>query len=664
MAERELAILVTARDLASKNLKGINKELGKMGSIAQRGVGTALKNIGKLAVVGAGLAVVLGVGAVKAAADFESQLNTINTVARATPAQLDAIGAGIRKIARDTGTPLEELTQGFYDLVSAGIAADQSQRVLASSNRLAIGGLASAAEGVDLLTTALNSYGISADRQGQESERFADIFAKSIERGKVTAAELAASFSQIGGLAAANGIEIEELAASYAQLTAKGVPAAEAATGIRSALVALIRRTGDLEKLEKKTGKSYLAIAGKQGLVAALEQLRIDSAKTGKPLIDFLGRVEGLGFAVNTTGENFAGYNENLRAMQNANGTAAAQMSERQQGLNFQLARLKALARDAGITIGSKLLPKLTPLAERLVAFLEENQPEIERFGDQLAEGFDKAAEFAKDIPWEAIGSGLKTAAQWSGELFKLFATMPPEVQASIVALAGLNKLSGGAVGSLVGELGKGLIKGVLGMTAGVVNIRAGVVTGGGVGAGGIGVAAGKGGIGTLGKVLIAAESIALLGTVIATQQQVAAQTAAHTAEVTDTGRDFLKSSPTIVELNRSIAGIDKGIADLQALPLGFLAGADKSVAELQGLRADFAKRRDAAFRQPGKISNEVNIKVPVTVNTEVNVAGSQRVTYLSSRASRTATKTQDTTISNIGSYGDFAGFDFGGMNY
>src|SRR3990167_1890063 len=161
MAERELAILVTARDFASKNLKGINKELGKMGSIAQRGVGTALKNIGKLAVVGAGLAVVLGVGAVKAAADFESQLNTINTVARATPAQLDAIGAGIRKIARDTGTPLEELTQGFYDLVSAGIAADQSQRVLASSNRLAIGGLASAPGGGGLRTTALNRHGIS-----------------------------------------------------------------------------------------------------------------------------------------------------------------------------------------------------------------------------------------------------------------------------------------------------------------------------------------------------------------------------------------------------------------------------------------------------------------------------------------------------------------------
>ena len=217
MAERELAILVTARDLATRTLRNVNRELDKtgkkIGSIGAKGVGTSVKNIGKLAVAGAAVALVLGTGAVKAAADFESQLNTINTVAQATPAQLEGIGAGIRKIARDTGAPLEELTQGFYDLVSAGVDAAQAQRVLESSNRLAIGGLATAAEGVDLLTTALNSFGVAAQDQGATSERFADIFAKAIEKGKVTAAELASSFATIAPIAAKSGIEIEELAA-------------------------------------------------------------------------------------------------------------------------------------------------------------------------------------------------------------------------------------------------------------------------------------------------------------------------------------------------------------------------------------------------------------------------------------------------------------------
>jgi hypothetical protein len=58
--------------------------------------------------------------------------------------------------------------------------------------------------------------------------------------------------------------------------------------------------------------------------------------------------------------------------------------------------------------------------------------------------------------------------------------------------------LTGGALSSIVGTLGSGLIKGVLGMNAGVVNINAAVVNGGGGAAGGVvnaveGAAAGGG---------------------------------------------------------------------------------------------------------------------------------------------------------------------------
>lgn len=480
MAEATLSILVKAVGAAkaAKDLKGIDATISRIGAHAGQGLRTAAANIARLGVVAAGASIALGVGAVKAAADFESQLHTINTVAAVTPDKLAAIGDGIRQIARDTGTPLADLTQGFYDLVSAGVAADQAQRVLASSNRLAIGGLGTAAEGVDLLTTALNSYGVAAQQQGAESERFADIFAKAIEKGKVTAAELAGSFATIGPIAAKSGISIEELAAGYATLTAQGVPAAEAATQMRSALVGLLSPNAKLNEIQKKTKLNFAAMAKEKGLVVALERLRKEAAKAGIPLIDVLGRVEGFNFAVSATGDNLAAYNEDLRDMGDSANTAARQMAERQQGLNYQLARLKALALDAGITIGSKLLPKLTPIAERIVAFLQTHQPDIERFGDEIARGFDKAAAFAERIPWEVVGSGLKTAATWAERLMGVFLAMPPQVQGTIVALAGLNKLTGGAVGGIVTELGKGLIKGVLGMTAGVVNINAGVVNG------------------------------------------------------------------------------------------------------------------------------------------------------------------------------------------
>jgi TP901 family phage tail tape measure protein len=509
MGEHTLAILVKAIGAAqaAKDLKGVDKAVSDIGARGGKGLRDTGHNLKRLAVAGIGLGAVGIVASVKAAADFESQLNTINTIARATPAELDKIGKSIRGIARATGTPLEDLTQGYYDLLSAGISAADAQKVLENANTLAIGGLSTSAEAVDLLTTAINTYGGDASKAGQ----FTDEFAKAIERGKVTAADLAATYAGVGPLAASLGIENKELAAGYARLTAGGTEAGEAATQMASAMTALLKQTPKLKALQKQTGKNYAAIAGSQGLNVALEQMRVDADKAGIKLVDLVGRKEALLYILQTTGTNLEAYNADLAAMGDASGTAADQMSERQKGLNFQLQRLKALAIDAGITIGDKLLPKITPLAERAVKFLDTHQPDIERFGDKIAGAFDKAVSLAEKIPWAQMGAGLEIAATWAGDLMDVFTSMPPEVQTTIIALAALNKLSGGAISGVVGELGKGLIKGVLGMNAGVVNIKAGTVVGGG-GMGGPGAAGGAGklasAVSILGAVTIAGASI------------------------------------------------------------------------------------------------------------------------------------------------------------
>jgi len=441
---------------ASRSLNTFDTRLDRTESRAFRvgqHIGTGIKNLGRLAVAGAAAVGTIAVASLKLAGEFEAQLNTINTIARETPAGLSKIGDQIRQIARDTGTPLEELTQGYYDLLSAGIKAADAQGVLAASNRLAIGGLATTAETVDLLTTAINTYGVKASKASQ----IADIFAKAIERGKVTAAGLAGAFSDIGPIAAASGISLSEVAAGFARLTASGVPAGEAATQMRSAIVALTRTTKPLEALQKATGRNYLKIAGKKGLVVALEQLRKDAAKAGVPLIDLLGRVEGLNFTLATTGPNLKLYNADLAAMGNAAGTAAGQMAEREKGLNFQLARLRALASDAGITIGNKLLPKIVPIFERINAAIEDNQPAIEAFGEAIAGLFSKENIQAGVQTLKDLGPILVSAAQATGAAIAIavraFQTLPREVQALAAGAFGLNKLTNGLVTTLAGGL-------------------------------------------------------------------------------------------------------------------------------------------------------------------------------------------------------------------
>lgn len=505
MANFDLTVLLLAKDMASKTIGKVKREvgtLGKVGAQASRGMSVLGATVaGGAAVAAAGL-----VKSIDAAADFESALNTINTVAQATPAQLKGIGDSIRAIARESGASLDDLTAAYYDLVSAGVSAADAQGVLKAATTLAVGGLATTAETVDLLTTAINSYGASAS----EAATISDYFAQAIAAGKVTASELAQSFAQVGPIAASSKIEIQELAAGYAQMTAKGIPAAEAATYMKSAILSLTRTTPPLEKLQKQTKRNYLALAGTKGLAYAFEVLRKDAKKAGVPLIELVGRQEALQYALSVTGTEYASYSKNLNAVEKAEGTAAAQMQERQKGLNFQLDKLRANLRDAAITIGSELLPAITPLAARFNEFLgrDSTRRGIADFAKGLAAAFEDIATFVQRVPWSQVGDSLRIAGLGARALLSAFTSMPSWVQGAVLTGWGLNKLTGGALTGIVGELGKGLIKGVLGMTAGVVHLKAGTVIGGpGGGAAPVGGAAGK-----LGGVANAVMKVAVVG--------------------------------------------------------------------------------------------------------------------------------------------------------
>lgn len=161
--------------------------------------------------------------------------------------------------------------------------------------------------------------------------------------------------------------------------------------------------------------------------------------------------------------------------------TAQGDFSRTSGGLANQQRILKANLENVGATIGAKVLPKVADLVKRLNDLIVANGPAVQAFADMLPAAFDAAAGFALAIPWDSVGSAMQIAGTAAQVIVGAFRAMPPWVQTAVITGWGLNKITGGALGDIVGELGKGLVKGVLGMNAGVVNINAGVVNGGGV---------------------------------------------------------------------------------------------------------------------------------------------------------------------------------------
>lgn len=228
---------------------------------------------------------------------------------------------------------------------------------------------------------------------------------------------------------------------------------------------------------------------------------------------------------------------------------------------------------DVNKAIATGFLPLMTDVANFVSEELmkPETIDRIQDFGTRLA-GVGRAAfEFAKKIPWSAIGDGLSKAADFAGKLFDAFRSMPPEVQATLIALAGLDKLSGGAISGIVGELGKGLIKGVLGITAGVVNLRAASVVGGGGVPLGPGGAVGKtgrlgglmGAAGTILKVSLVGIAAGVAVELWGEREKQAAANRQLTNDFTGNTKQFIAGAST-ADLKNAIKGIDDGLAALK----------------------------------------------------------------------------------------------------
>ena len=145
---------------------------------------------------------------------------------------------------------------------------------------------------------------------------------------------------------------------------------------------------------------------------------------------------------------------------------------------------LADVTEDAQRALAEGFLPVLMRASDLLSKAMADPKviANIRSFGKTLASGLDSLIGIAQNLPWAQIGDSLKLAGAGAKAVLGAFVALPPWVQTAVLTSWGLNKLTGGALGSIIGELSKGLIKGVLGINAGVVNLKAATVIGGGGG--------------------------------------------------------------------------------------------------------------------------------------------------------------------------------------
>jgi hypothetical protein len=413
--------------------------------------------IKKTLTVGGAIGGAFFAGAIESAATFEDQLRTINTITRLSDEDLRKLGEGIKEVARETGKSTEDLAQGAYDLASAGVDASKIIDVLRDSAKLSVGALSSTGEAVDLVTSVLNAYKLDAS----ESARVTDVFAKAVERGKVTAAELGATIATVAPIAANMGIEIEEVAAGYAALTKRGTPAAQAAIQMSGAMRALLSPTQALNRLQAATGKNFAQIAREKGLQQAYIELRQATDEAGKAFAKAQAEL--------LKTKNAAEAEKVLKKYQKTLGLTSLEVKQfakrlgkegAAEGLNFL--RNELVAGDQGLKVALGTVEAfqfaLAATGENAQGFAEDLQAEFDsagttigQFDERMKSPAQQANKFAEEIKTRIMDIG--QAGMALGPLLLTLNNLGPAL-GMIISPA---RIVGGLIGSLPGLLISGL---------------------------------------------------------------------------------------------------------------------------------------------------------------------------------------------------------------
>ncbi|WP_019073247.1 phage tail tape measure protein [Streptomyces hokutonensis] len=244
---------------------------GLQGSFRQSGatVAAGMAKMGRsVSLVGAGVAV----ASTKMAADFQSETMVLHTAAGETVKNLATVRQGILNIATGTGTGIQNLTDGMYQIEKAGYRGKSGLTVLKAAAQGAKEENAQLSTVTNAMTSVMASYHLHAS----DSVRVMNGLKTAAGEGKMTMEEFAGSLSTVLPIASANKISFQEVAGALATLTQHGTSAREGTQELASTIRNLAAPNNVAVQTMQRFGLSATDVQtklGKRGLTGTLDLL-------------------------------------------------------------------------------------------------------------------------------------------------------------------------------------------------------------------------------------------------------------------------------------------------------------------------------------------------------------------------------------------------------
>lgn len=338
---------------------------------------------------------------------------------------IKSLSSSVLDLAEDTAVPLDSLSAGLYDVVSAGVDADNQISFLALSAQAAKAGVASATDSIALSSAVIKGYG----KEWSDANTILDQAFKTIELGQTNFPALA---SNIGGLTSgfsALKLETFELFGALATLTGVTGNTNEVTTQLRAITTELARPTAELTELVRAQGFATVEqLTAQRGLAGVLETVRDATGGSAAKMNEFFSSSEAVTALLSLTTSQYQTFIEKSEEIATSQGAMTAAFEVQSATIESQVQLIENKLNVKMIETVEVIRPVIGTILEYAVSLLEVD---YEPFIIGAATAGAAVVGLNIGIAITALG-GLSGALAVAGTAFTTFSTVATAAITSI----------------------------------------------------------------------------------------------------------------------------------------------------------------------------------------------------------------------------------------
>lgn len=322
-------------------------------------------NATKLAGVAAFAAITVAMRAsIKVAGDFEQSMANVQSVVQGTESQFTALEDAAKIAGETTRFKASQAADALYDLASGGFDATQSVDALNGVLMLAGATQSDLADAAATVVATVNQYGLAAS----DAARISNVFSAAIARSMANMEKLTSGMRQVGPVASALGMSLEETVGALDILYDAGFQGEQAGTALRAILGQLASEADPTTEKIMALGLSFDQInPAANSLAQILGNIASVGATAGDIMAAFGTRAGAQMLALLRKGQK--GLEDYTKAITGTN-SAWEMYILQNDTLNGSIDRLKSAVEAAQIEFSEELTPSLRAVFDVLTGLI------------------------------------------------------------------------------------------------------------------------------------------------------------------------------------------------------------------------------------------------------------------------------------------------------